>query len=70
MLDTPTELKLCFDSRKDERRSQWLLRQFGSEENLVIPSSTSEDMELHRERGLDKQYRDGFRMTFFPTDKG
>ena len=64
------QIGLQFETLKEERKCRWLLRQFASEKQLIIPKSTEDYMKMHRDRGLGMQHREGFKKTFFPTEDG
>ena len=58
-----------FRHKKLERKCVWCFNQFSREGALILPKSLEETIDIQRERGLDKQYRDQ-NYSYFPTDEG
>lgn len=65
-----TKLKILFSNRKQERKSNWLVRDFSRMKAIIFPRNSEEYLELIRKRGFGKQYRSSKGEIFFPTEAG
>lgn len=61
-------VEIFFQSSKERRKANWLVKQFARVNGLVIPENSEAYIKLLKQRGLTKQYNSDDGKVFFPTD--
>lgn len=63
-------LDITFKNDKTKRHCEWLLKNFARVNALVLPKTAKDQIDLHKQRGLEQQYRDPKGSVYFATEQG